>query len=68
MRVLLLGATGTIGQATAQALLNCGHEVVCLLREKPGANGETTPTELFLKTAGADVQFGTSPRSSSQVF
>ena len=58
MRVLLLGATGTIGQATAQALLNCGHEVVCLLREKPGANGETTPTELFLKTAGADVQFG----------
>jgi divinyl chlorophyllide a 8-vinyl-reductase len=59
MRVLLLGATGTIGQATAQALLNCGHEVVCLLREKPGANGETTPTELFLKTAGADVQFGT---------
>lgn len=58
MRVLLIGATGTIGQATAQALLNCGHEVVCLLREKPGANGETTPTEIFLKTAGADVQFG----------
>jgi divinyl chlorophyllide a 8-vinyl-reductase len=34
-RVLLLGATGTIGQATARALLRHGHEVVCLVR--PGA-------------------------------
>lgn len=32
MRVLLLGATGTIGQATAQALLAAGHEVVALVR------------------------------------
>jgi divinyl chlorophyllide a 8-vinyl-reductase len=36
-RVLLLGATGTIGRATAQALLDDGHEVVCLVR--PGATG-----------------------------
>jgi divinyl chlorophyllide a 8-vinyl-reductase len=34
MRVLLLGATGTIGQAAARALVSCGHEVVCLVREK----------------------------------
>lgn len=32
-RVLLLGATGTIGRATLAALLARGHEVVCLLRK-----------------------------------
>lgn len=31
-RVLLLGATGTIGRATAQALLSRGHDVVALVR------------------------------------
>lgn len=32
MRVLLVGATGTIGQATARALARHGHEVVCFAR------------------------------------
>lgn len=36
-RVLLLGATGTIGRATLHALLADGHEVVCPVR--PGAGG-----------------------------
>ena len=31
-RVLMLGATGTIGRATVRALLAQGHEVVCLVR------------------------------------
>ena len=31
-RVLVLGATGTIGRATVRALLAQGHEVVCLIR------------------------------------
>jgi divinyl chlorophyllide a 8-vinyl-reductase len=31
-RVLLLGATGTIGRATAHALQARGHELVCLVR------------------------------------
>lgn len=35
-RVFLLGATGTIGRATATALLAKGHDVVCLVRAKPG--------------------------------
>ena len=34
-RVLLLGATGTIGRATAAAILARGHDLVCFLR--PGA-------------------------------
>ena len=58
MRVLLLGATGTIGQATARALVSCGHEVVCLVREKSDANGEITPAEIFLNTAGVEIQYG----------
>ena len=43
-RVLLLGATGTIGRATAQALLDEGHEVVCFVR--PGTNGLPQRAEL----------------------
>ena len=34
MRVMLLGASGTIGLATAKALMRQGHEVVCLLRPR----------------------------------
>jgi len=34
-RICLLGATGTIGRATARALVRRGHEVVCFAR--PGA-------------------------------
>lgn len=37
LRILLVGATGTIGRATARALAARGHEVVCLVR--PGSAG-----------------------------
>jgi divinyl chlorophyllide a 8-vinyl-reductase len=47
-RVMLLGATGTIGCATVRALVARGHEVVCLVRTR-----ESTP--LF---AGAEVRVG----------
>jgi divinyl chlorophyllide a 8-vinyl-reductase len=33
LRVLVLGATGTIGRATTRALIARGHEVVCFVRE-----------------------------------
>lgn len=33
-RVLLLGATGTIGLATARALIQRGHDVVCFVRSR----------------------------------
>ncbi len=38
-RVLLLGATGTIGRATLSALLEAGHDVVCLLRQNSSPDG-----------------------------
>jgi divinyl chlorophyllide a 8-vinyl-reductase len=34
-RVLMLGATGTIGRATAQELVARGHAVVCAVRPRP---------------------------------
>ena len=35
-RVALLGATGTIGRATAAALVRRGHDVTCLVRPRAG--------------------------------
>jgi divinyl chlorophyllide a 8-vinyl-reductase len=35
-RVFVLGATGTIGRATVRALVQRGHEVVCLVRPLAG--------------------------------
>lgn len=43
-RILLLGATGTIGRATALALGAAGHEVVCFLR--PRTDPETVSRQL----------------------
>lgn len=37
-RVLVLGATGTAGRATVRALRRAGHDVVCLVRPKAGAD------------------------------
>jgi divinyl chlorophyllide a 8-vinyl-reductase len=51
-RILLLGATGTIGQATARALLARGHEVVCFLR--PPADAQAVARGL----PGATLRFG----------
>ncbi len=48
-RVFLIGATGTIGRAAARALVQAGHEVVCLVR--PG-------TASLPEFAGATVRFG----------
>lgn len=40
-RVLLLGATGTAGRATAKALVNAGHNVTCVVR--PESEDTVTP-------------------------
>jgi divinyl chlorophyllide a 8-vinyl-reductase len=47
LRVLLLGATGTIGRATAAALMAAGHEVVAVVR--PG--GAAAPEGCALMAA-----------------
>jgi divinyl chlorophyllide a 8-vinyl-reductase len=39
-RILLLGATGTIGRATAHALVEHGHKVVCIVRPRDGSAGK----------------------------
>ena len=57
-RVLLLGATGTIGIATARALLRRGHEVVCLVRPRQGAGSAQTDTNLSERLAGATIMWG----------
>jgi divinyl chlorophyllide a 8-vinyl-reductase len=57
-RVFLVGATGTIGQATAQALLRRGHEVVCLVRRRAGAGGRLAPPDSARRLAGAELRLG----------
>ena len=52
-RVLLLGATGTIGRATAGALVARGHDVVCFLRPRRGQ----TDTALSPRD-GVTIRFG----------
>jgi divinyl chlorophyllide a 8-vinyl-reductase len=47
--VLVLGATGTIGRATVRALLERGHEVVCLVRA--GSRAGLLPAEAIVRTA-----------------
>jgi divinyl chlorophyllide a 8-vinyl-reductase len=42
-RVLMLGATGTIGRATALELVARGHEVVCVLRPRAQALPRSLP-------------------------
>ena len=49
-RVFLVGATGTIGRATARALVERGHQVVCLVRPRDGDAKPVFP--------GAEVRFG----------
>lgn len=55
-RIFMLGATGTIGRATLRSLVDRGHEVVCFVRSRAGAQSAL---------AGATVRWGdvTDPRS-----
>jgi len=58
MRVLMFGATGTIGLATAKALLSHGHDVVCLVRDKSGFNKSMTAEKTRELLVGTQVRFG----------
>ncbi|MCR9270551.1 MAG: NAD(P)H-binding protein [Hyphomonadaceae bacterium] len=51
-RILLLGASGTIGMATAKALLERDYEVVCLIRRQSEEAAKS------LQSSGAIVRLG----------
>ena len=64
-RVLVLGATGTIGRATVQALVRRGYEVVCLVRSRAGVYDTPTLNGSAGPLSGASLRFGqvTDPKS-----
>jgi divinyl chlorophyllide a 8-vinyl-reductase len=58
MKVLLLGATGTIGQATVGALIRHGHEVICLIRPRKEQHSLESNQKLSARLAGATIRWG----------
>jgi divinyl chlorophyllide a 8-vinyl-reductase len=63
--VLLFGATGTIGQATAQALLEKGFKVTCLIRAPIVQNNVQKPNLLYPFLNGTQIRFGDVSNSTS---
>jgi divinyl chlorophyllide a 8-vinyl-reductase len=57
-RVMVLGATGSIGRATARALVERGHEVVCFVRPRAGVGGALRPENSAELLKGAELRFG----------
>ena len=64
-RIFMLGATGTIGQATVRALVARGHEVVCFVRPRAGVGGALGPQELARRLPGAELRYGEVTNPSS---
>lgn len=64
-RVFVLGATGTIGRATARALVRRDHEVVCFVRPRAGVAGSLAPSDSARLLAGAELRFGDVTNPSS---
>jgi divinyl chlorophyllide a 8-vinyl-reductase len=57
-RVFVVGATGTIGQATVRALVRRGHDVVCLVRSRAGVAGSLAPDDSRRLLTGSEVRCG----------
>jgi divinyl chlorophyllide a 8-vinyl-reductase len=57
-RVFVLGATGTIGQATVRALQRRGHEVVCFVRPRAGVGGRLAAADTQQLLPGAELRLG----------
>ncbi|RFO95289.1 epimerase [Rhodoferax lacus] len=64
-RVFVIGATGTIGQATVRALVRQGHHVVCFVRPTSGVGGKLGAEDCARLFPGAEVRVGnvTDPQS-----
>jgi len=56
-RVMVLGASGTIGQATVAALVQRGHDVVCILRPHHAAGGRPEAKPHTSRFPGATLRF-----------
>ena len=57
-RVFVIGATGTIGQATVRALVRRGYEVVCFVRPRAGVKGKLSPADSATLLPDATVRVG----------
>ena len=57
MRVLLLGASGTIGKATARALIQLGYQVVCLIRPFKDKQSVVVDSSLQKHLDVADIRY-----------
>jgi divinyl chlorophyllide a 8-vinyl-reductase len=66
-RVFVIGATGTIGQATVRALVRHGHKVVCFVRERAGVGGRLSAHDSAHLFAGATVRLGNVTDTASLV-
>jgi len=55
---MVLGATGSIGLATARALVERGHEVVCFVRPRAGVGGALAPEDSVKLLPGTELRFG----------
>ena len=55
-RVCLVGATGTIGRATAAALVRHGHDVICFVRARSGVGRSLAPADIAGLFDGATVR------------
>ena len=57
-RIFVLGATGTIGQASVRELVKRGHDVVCFVRPRAGVKGSLAPDDSARLLPGATLRFG----------
>ncbi|MEM9486959.1 MAG: NAD(P)H-binding protein [Cyanobacteria bacterium P01_F01_bin.116] len=58
LRILVLGGTGTIGRATVAELVQRGHDVICIARQKAGSGRKLTQEKTTRLLQGAKVVFG----------
>lgn len=55
-QICLLGATGTIGRATADALVRHGHDVTCFVRPQTGVDGSSARADAGRLVEGVTVK------------
>jgi divinyl chlorophyllide a 8-vinyl-reductase len=56
MKVLVVGATGYIGQHVVRELVSRGHQVLCLVRERSGIGGALDEAQVRERLRGAEVR------------